>query len=154
MNFHLIIDQVSDKHELDRRFIMSKIRTKPVCAARHEAMHRLKEVGYTVSQIGQILSRDHTTITNGIRRHLSQPCEIQVMPKQPRHTRFYYQLRKIGLPTGSVKEMMNENLSDEVVEHSINKAAAESYSSLAEYFADIITEQYFEEKQNEQRSNN
>jgi hypothetical protein len=146
MDFNLIVDQVCEKHDLKKSLIMSSIRTKPVCSARHEAMHRLKEVGYTVSEIGHILKRDHTTVMNGINRHLDKSPRKRVKREKPKHTKYDYQLRKIGLKKGNMKDLFMDYLTDEVIEHCIGQSVAGGYVTLTEFFGDVLTDHYFEAK--------
>lgn len=40
-------------------------RVQPVCRARQEAMLQMVEAGFTASQIGRFLRRDHSTVIHG-----------------------------------------------------------------------------------------
>lgn len=42
-------------------------RVKPLANARQEAMLQMVEAGFTTSQIGRFLRRDHTTVMHGSR---------------------------------------------------------------------------------------
>lgn len=48
--------------------LVSRKRTKPVAMARHEAIYRMREKGFSLPQIGRVFGRDHTSILNSIRR--------------------------------------------------------------------------------------
>jgi len=155
MNYDQIISNVCSKHLVSESIITATDKTRSVCAIRHEVMHELKEAGYTVSQIGTILRRDHTTVLYGLKKHLGIKKEVKRMPpknsKQQAIDRLEYHMRKISMPKGSIKEMMQDHLSEEVVEHCLAKAVKGRYSSIAEYFSDIVTEAYFLETENEQK---
>ena len=155
MTYTHVIKDVCSKHLIAESIIMSETRTRSVCHARHEIMHNLNEIGYSKVEIGVILNRDHTTVIHGIRKHLGQEKKVKLMPPLDREnnkmTEFRYKIRKIGMPVGTMKLLIQEHLSNEVLDHCISEAAANEYSSMAEYFADVITEAYFLEKKNEQR---
>tara|TARA_R110002153_G_scaffold256761_1_gene415705 strand:+ start:842 stop:1309 length:468 start_codon:yes stop_codon:yes gene_type:complete len=154
MNYDEVVNNVCSKHSIHESIVMSKTKVRWVCVIRHEIMYKLKEAGYTLSEIGSILNMDHSSIMYGIKKHLSLTKDVKSMPPvsetQKKFTHLRYKLRKTGMGSGSMKEMMQEHLSDEVLERSLSKALSGRYSSLSEYFADIITEAYFLEKENEQ----
>lgn len=151
MNYTEVIEHVCNKHSINEALIMSRVRTKYVCSIRHELMYKLKAVGYNLSEIGNILDRDHTTVLNGLKKHLNKNNKTKQIPKPQYCTQFENKLRKANMPKGSITDMMRNQLSSEVLTHSINKSVSGDYESLSEYFADIITDHYFKEKNNEQR---
>jgi len=66
----IIIGQTARRYGVSVAEIKGPRRDKLIVQARHECCYRMhKELGYSLSQIGRILSRDHSTIFSGIRRH-------------------------------------------------------------------------------------
>lgn len=63
-----IICQVSISMGVSPRVIMGQSRARPIARARQAIMRRLYQYGLSVSEIGRILGRDHTTVIHGIRR--------------------------------------------------------------------------------------
>ena len=65
-------------HEITRRFceqsgvtrkqLESSERLKPIVTARHELFKILYESGLTLSQIGRLFKKHHTTVLNGVRK--------------------------------------------------------------------------------------
>jgi hypothetical protein len=66
-----IIEQVAQKHGVFMSDMRSVRRGRPLVAARHEAMWRLKrETSMSLPEIGRRLGgRDHTTVIHGIKAH-------------------------------------------------------------------------------------
>ena len=54
-------------HGVEPSEIMSHSRRKPVCDARRAVMRQLRADGFTTTQIGRWLGRDHTTVVHGLR---------------------------------------------------------------------------------------
>lgn len=65
-----IIREVCDKHRVRPVEVVSEIRSRPIVAARHEAMYRIREERHlSWSQIGRLFGRDHTSVLAGWRQH-------------------------------------------------------------------------------------
>lgn len=41
-------------------------RVRPLCDARQEAMLQMVEAGFTTTQVGRFLRRDHSTVVHGV----------------------------------------------------------------------------------------
>lgn len=52
--------------ELPMEDLMGRRRTKTIALARQTAMYLLRSVGLSLSEIGAVFSRDHTTVLHGI----------------------------------------------------------------------------------------
>jgi chromosomal replication initiation ATPase DnaA len=63
-----IIDQVSRKHGVSQRDVMSRSRLPSIVAARQEAMRLVHSTGLKLGQVGLIFKRDHSTVLTNIRR--------------------------------------------------------------------------------------
>lgn len=66
-----IIEEVAQKHGVLMSDMRSVRRGRPLVAARHEAMWRMRnETSMSLPEIGRRLGgRDHTTVLHGIRKH-------------------------------------------------------------------------------------
>lgn len=65
-----IIHEVASAHGFTVSRVRGSDRTFPVCAARQEAMWRIKrETPLTIQMIGRRFGRDHTTVVRSIERH-------------------------------------------------------------------------------------
>lgn len=152
MNYDEVISSVCSKYLIPPDVVISSTRVRWVCAIRHEIMYKLKEADYTVSQIGAILNKDHTSVLYGIKKHLNPKKAVKPMPpqtnKQKKYTQIQYKLRKVGMSKGTMKEMMQDHLSDEVFDYCLLKSLEGRYSNMSEYFADVLTEAYFDEMGN------
>ena len=155
MNYDEVVSGVCSKHLINESILMSKSRQRWICAIRHEAMHELKEAGYTLEQIGSILNRDHTSVMYGIKKHLGTNDKIRKMPPANHNQRklkaFECKLKKIKITKGSINKMVRNYLSEEVLEYCLSKVVEGRYLNLSEYFADVVTDAYFSENKNEQR---
>jgi chromosomal replication initiation ATPase DnaA len=60
-----IAQQVALDRGLKLDDLRNASRVRPICHARHEAMLQMVEAGFTVSQIGRFLRRDHTSVLHG-----------------------------------------------------------------------------------------
>lgn len=63
------IRRVARAHGISPARILSRERTRDVCAARHEVYYRLRALGMTYEGIGQMMRRDHGTVMYGCRKH-------------------------------------------------------------------------------------
>ena len=65
-----IILDVAAKHRLDPADITGRNRAFAISHPRQEAMARMRDAGFSTTQIGRVLGRrDHTTIVHGARAH-------------------------------------------------------------------------------------
>lgn len=65
-----IIHEVASAHGFTVSRVRGPDRTFPVCAARQEAMWRIKrETPLTIQMIGRRFGRDHSTVVRSIERH-------------------------------------------------------------------------------------
>jgi chromosomal replication initiation ATPase DnaA len=64
---HQIIDAVADATGIEARAILGKRRDAPIARARQIVMYEARQRGLSLSQIGNALGRDHTTVMHGIR---------------------------------------------------------------------------------------
>ena len=65
-----VIDEVCHQHKISHAVMYGASRTKATVTARRECYHTLyNQLGFTMPQIGQIMNRDHSTVSTGLRRH-------------------------------------------------------------------------------------
>lgn len=62
------IAQVAAEHGLSKSDITGPSRRPDICAARWEAMRRLRAKSLSLPSIGRLLNRHHTTVLDGLRR--------------------------------------------------------------------------------------
>lgn len=62
------IDSIADDHGLTRNDILGRSRSPRVVRARHEAMARVRALGFSYPELGRIFNRDHTTIMQACRK--------------------------------------------------------------------------------------
>lgn len=80
MRWKQILLEVGAKYGFSIEEMTSIRRHKPLVAARHEAMWRMKnETNMSFPAIGRRMGRDHTTIMHGIRCHERSLSEAQGM---------------------------------------------------------------------------
>lgn len=65
---HEITRRFCEKSGVTRKQIESSQRLKPIVTARHELFKILYESGLTLSQIGRLFKKHHTTVLNGVRK--------------------------------------------------------------------------------------
>lgn len=61
------VEEVSTETGVPVAAILSKNRTRKFCVPRQEVFLRAHEYGLSLSHIGRVFDRDHTTILHGIR---------------------------------------------------------------------------------------
>lgn len=65
-----VIDEVCQQHKISHAVMYGASRKKDTATARRECYHKLyHQLGFTMPQIGQIMNRDHTTVSTGLRRY-------------------------------------------------------------------------------------
>jgi len=65
-----ILTEVAAKHRLRVSDITGRSRLRPIVIARQEVMYRCRsEADKSYPQIGRFLSKDHTTVIHGFRKH-------------------------------------------------------------------------------------
>lgn len=69
INSNDIIQAVSKVVRIAPDVIISLSRTKGVPEARFMIMAKMKEQGWVLEEIGRKISRDHSTVMNGLRKH-------------------------------------------------------------------------------------
>jgi chromosomal replication initiator protein len=66
---HDILEQASRAFDVPIKLIQSASRRPRYCTARFAVMYALREQGYSLAEIGEVLgNRDHTTIIYGLER--------------------------------------------------------------------------------------
>ncbi len=60
-----LVDQVAGYYGFTRTQLLSRRRTAPLALARQVAIHLLRREGLTVSRVGHLLHRDHSTVPHG-----------------------------------------------------------------------------------------
>lgn len=66
----IVLSEVAEKHDMTVRDLKGESRKLKFVRARQEAAYRLRnELEYSLSQIGRLLWRDHTTILHGINQY-------------------------------------------------------------------------------------
>ena len=63
-----IIAKVAAEHRMTVDDLVGPSRVRTICIPRWRAMRELRERGLSLSRIGQLLNRDHTTVMHGLRR--------------------------------------------------------------------------------------
>jgi hypothetical protein len=88
-----IIREVAAKHGVEIREMLSQRRGRPVVAARHEAVYRMRyETTMSLPQIGRRMGgRDHSTVLHGIRSHECRLLGMQYRPNEYGKTQAVYQ---------------------------------------------------------------
>jgi len=61
--------EVAVKHEITVEEMAGPKRQPRQIHPRHEAMFKMRKVGYSYSEIGRFFGRDHTTVMHGVRAH-------------------------------------------------------------------------------------
>ena len=65
-----IMDQVCQKYGVTRENLIIRCRRKPFTTARFEAMAKIREqTNLSLTEIGRLFDRDHTTVMVAIKRH-------------------------------------------------------------------------------------
>lgn len=63
--------EIALRHNLTLDDVMSQKRRRDICRARNEVFHHLWDHhGKTVCEIARFIGRDHSTVANGIGRHI------------------------------------------------------------------------------------
>lgn len=69
-HIHPVIVRVASKHGVCPEEVIGKRRTRPVTAARHEAMYELRTHGLSYNAVARFFSSpDHSTVFHGVRTH-------------------------------------------------------------------------------------
>lgn len=63
-----VLRHVADAHGIPMPALLGDRRFPRLVDARQDAALRLKEMGWTLTQIGDLMNRDHTSILNLLRR--------------------------------------------------------------------------------------
>ena len=63
-----LVAQIARTHGLTAADLIGPSKVRSVCIVRWRAMKALRDHGRSLSSIGRILNRDHTTILHGLRR--------------------------------------------------------------------------------------
>ena len=64
---HSIVRDVAAEYEVAAKDIFGTTRLRPAAWARQEVFRRLNDFGYSLSWIGRVFDRDHTTVLHGVR---------------------------------------------------------------------------------------
>lgn len=62
------VAQIAREHGMTAADLIGPSRLRRVCIVRWRAMRVLRDHGRSLSSIGRILNRDHTTVLHGLRR--------------------------------------------------------------------------------------
>lgn len=73
-----LLGLVADLYGLTIADLKGPRRTRWIVSARHHAMWVLHNQRLSSTCIGRILNRDHSTVLNGIKRHIQKSVEQQV----------------------------------------------------------------------------
>jgi chromosomal replication initiation ATPase DnaA len=63
-----IVDTVAQAHGLSHADILGPSRYANIVRARHECFGMASEDGFTATEIGRAMNRDHTSVLNGVRK--------------------------------------------------------------------------------------
>lgn len=63
-----LVAQIARTHGLTAADLIGPSRVKSVCLARWRAMKALRDKGSSLASIGRTFNRDHSTVSNGLRR--------------------------------------------------------------------------------------
>lgn len=69
---HLLIDAIAQEHGYTVDDIIGKLRFKRVVAVRRLCILALREKGYSTTEIGRIMNRDHSTICHALNKVLKK----------------------------------------------------------------------------------
>lgn len=69
-----LVRGIAERHGLTIDDLTGQSTAKRVVPARWEAMTALRNRGWSLTQIGNYLHRDHTTVLYGLRRHAGLPA--------------------------------------------------------------------------------
>ena len=72
----VILQAVAAHYDVDDAKIIDRIRVKTMAEARHAACFLLRDNGYTSSEVGRMLNRDHSTIVHNIARGRLLPVPV------------------------------------------------------------------------------
>lgn len=67
---HLLIDAIAQEHGYTVDDIIGKLRFKRVVAVRRLCILALREKGYSTTEIGRIMNRDHNTIYHALNKEV------------------------------------------------------------------------------------
>lgn len=68
-----VIKEVADKHGFTPACLRNDCQIADLTIARQEAFHRLRyERNLSLSQIGRLFNRHHTTVLNGLKTHAAR----------------------------------------------------------------------------------
>ncbi|WP_395652482.1 helix-turn-helix domain-containing protein [Brevundimonas sp.] len=63
------ITEIAEAHRLTLEDILGKSRHKYLVMVRRKCVVMLREKGYSTTEIGRIMKRDHSTIVHALQRH-------------------------------------------------------------------------------------
>jgi chromosomal replication initiator protein len=63
-----IIDHIASDYGYDRHEVIGKRRFKVLVEIRHECIKFFREQGFSTTEIGRILNRDHSTIVHALQK--------------------------------------------------------------------------------------
>jgi len=68
--FVQMLRDVAHMHGVDPQVVLSPCAKKAIVQVRHEVQYKARnDLGMTLTQIGRIFNRDHTTVLNAVRSH-------------------------------------------------------------------------------------
>lgn len=81
-SWRFLVAYAAIKHAVDVSDILSPLRSRPVVAARHEAMHLCRGhiSGVGLTRLGMYFGRDHTTILTSLKRYEKRKAAGSLSP--------------------------------------------------------------------------
>ena len=152
MEYKDIVAYVSDKHNISQHKLNSRTRMGPETKARQEIMYMAFVNDMSIKEIAAKINRSYHTVKHGIETHgkLVRKAGGNVEPMPRSSTEDKIRLRQhlltMKLKMGSISGIMQDLVSDEVADFIVTKTLQGGYESVAELFADCITEIYFQEQ--------
>jgi hypothetical protein len=68
--FVQMLRDVAHMHGVDPQIVLSPCAKRDIVVVRHEVQYKARnDLGMTLTQIGRIFNRDHTTVLNAVRSH-------------------------------------------------------------------------------------
>lgn len=80
--------EISKAHGVSPMLVAGQNRERAIVAARNQVFDRLYRDGVSLSEIGRIFGKDHTTVLHGIRRFRGEPTKANRQAEIAAGTRF------------------------------------------------------------------
>ena len=66
------IEEIANEYDYTTQDILGKCKTRHLVMVRRKCVVMLREKGYSTTEIGRIMQRDHSTIVHALQRHLQE----------------------------------------------------------------------------------